>query len=97
MDREAEASGTGEWQRTFFDIQKLTLRKCLEPAEQCDARAIRAHSIQNATILERLVDSGHVVMFDIIYGTGRRPSVDFKLVGRNKVRHSQDYVLSTTR
>ena len=82
MDAEAKASRA--WQQTFFDIQKMEVRRCLEPAEQCEARAIRAHSIQNATILKRLADSGHVITFDIAYGKGQPLSVDFKRVGRNK-------------
>lgn len=60
-----------------------TFGRCFWPSSTCTNRAIRAHSIQNAHVLDLLCENNHVIMpyAEIDIHTG--PSVRFKRIGRN--------------
>ena len=67
----------------FFETSRFKLERCLEPTMQCSKKAIRAHSIQNARVIDRIAKDGHVIAVGLkISGWG--PEVVFKTVGRNK-------------
>jgi len=57
---------------------------CLWPLEDCSKKAIRAHSIQNNVVLERLCENGHVVMPKLSISLEKPPKVEFQFIGRNK-------------
>lgn len=60
-------------------------RCCLWPSgPQCTSRAIKAHSIQNAQVLDLLCEDDHVIMFHPEMDIDTGPSVIFMLIGRNK-------------
>jgi len=61
---------------------KSTYDVCLFPGEQCSAKAIRAHSIQNGRILEQLSLHGHVVVPRLQIREGGAPEVAFEKIGR---------------
>lgn len=65
-----------------FEQVRTKFTKCLEPTMSCPLDAIKAHSIQNAKILDLLQHSGHVVVPRQAM-TPHGPSVELKLVGRN--------------
>lgn len=69
--------------KIYFDLQKLSFRRCLEPSGQCGGAPIRAHSIQNARILEMLSSNGHVIMPQLTH-TGGVPDITFARIGRNQ-------------
>ena len=82
MDREKK-------NREYFGkiIQQIKTKdnRCLWPLEPCSETSIRAHSIQNARVLDLLCDATHHVMMlqgrlDINIG----PIIEFKPIGRNK-------------
>lgn len=58
--------------------------KCLEPHWQCKAEPIYAHSIQNARIIDRIAEDGHVTTMSVTYRPNSPPFPDFGRVGRNK-------------
>ena len=58
--------------------------RCLEPRWACEEPPIRAHSIQNARILERVAEDGHVVAIVTAYHPTVPPRPSFRSVGRNK-------------
>ena len=60
--RSAFVTPTPDQLRLFFATQGTTFEKCLEPAMACKQKAIRAHSIQNAKVLDLIAVDGHVVM-----------------------------------
>lgn len=66
--------------------RKSSLDLCLFPGQVCARRAIRAHSVQNSTVLEMLSRDGHVVMLmSKLSITQDEPvSYSFELVGRNR-------------
>lgn len=67
----------------FFDTQKTRYEKCLEPEMQCQDRPIRAHSIQNAQVLDLLASDGHLIMPRQSFSKDG-PKIEFSRVGRNK-------------
>jgi hypothetical protein len=67
-----------------FELLKLSAQRCLEPSETCWQPVIRAHSIQNASILERLCRRGHVITPKLRAGKAGNPGVAFELIGRRK-------------
>jgi hypothetical protein len=69
-----------ELKRRVFELHKLSVQRCLEPSEECDLPAIRAHSIQNAITLDQLCSDGHVIMPRLKANAG----VAFESVGRNQ-------------
>jgi len=74
----------GETAKAFFDLQKLKYERCLEPAMTCDEKPIRAHSIQNSHVLDRLQANGHVIMPRVKLWRDKAPTVEFEKVGRNE-------------
>jgi len=69
-----------ELKRRAFELHKLSVQRCLEPSEECGIPAIRAHSIQNAIILDQLCNDGHVIMPRL----KANARVAFESVGRNQ-------------
>lgn len=67
----------------FFDHQKQKVDKCLHPSMNCPKPAIRAHSIQNARVLDILHENGHVIMPQLKFSKETGPGVEFALIGRN--------------
>ena len=67
-----------------FELQKLSLRRCLEPSEACSKPPIRAHSIQNATVLNKLCCDGHVIMPRLKAQSTGQTGVSFELIGRRQ-------------
>jgi len=67
----------------FFSQAKTSFNRCLAPGMECTNRAIKAHSIQNATVLDLLARDGHVKM---IVRDAKKESltIDFGDVGRNE-------------
>jgi hypothetical protein len=57
---------------------------CLWPAGDCSGKAIRAHSIQNRVVLDRICCDDHVVMPKLQVSLKKPPHVEFKLVGRRR-------------
>ena len=66
----------------FVNAQKRGFDKCLPPSMDCDEKPIRAHSIQNARVLDLVQTDGHVVMPRYKLADGQ-PVVQFAKVGRN--------------
>lgn len=69
---------------TFFDLQKKGYSRCLHDSFQCENEAIRAHSIQNAKVLDLLQKDNHVRVPQAKIAAGAEPVFEFGLVGRNK-------------
>lgn len=74
--------GENERLHEFYKSLNWKLSKCLEPSLQCEGKAIRAHSIQNARSLDLLVEDGHVIAVRPDF-RDRQPNVIFDRVGRN--------------
>jgi hypothetical protein len=68
--------------RALFQIRKRTFERCLAvPA--CEKPAIRAHSIQNARVLDLLAVENHVYAPEVTMDSERGPQVSIARVGRN--------------
>jgi hypothetical protein len=67
----------------FVKAQKEHYAKCLPPSMDCDEEPIRAHSIQNARVLDLIQTDGHVLMpqYKLVKG---EPVMKFEKVGRNE-------------
>lgn len=65
--------------------------KCLEPRWQCKHAPIKAHSIQNARIIDQIAENGHVVTMKVTYHPTSPPFPDFGRVGRNKATTFQGF------
>ena len=68
---------------SFFKTAKAEFNRCLEPSMSCKNKAIRAHSVQNSSILENLCENGHVITFKGRIDKDEGPKLDLGLVGRN--------------
>lgn len=68
--------------QSFVKAQKEGFAKCLPPSMDCDEKPIRAHSIQNARVLDLIQTDGHVRMpqYKLVKG---EPVMEFAKVGRN--------------
>lgn len=66
----------------FMQGFKAPFLHCYAPGDGCKNEPIRAHSVQNASILEVLQENGHVYAprMQLAY---REPRLEFGLVGRN--------------
>jgi hypothetical protein len=62
-------------------VSRLDL--CLWPEENCNEKAIRAHSVQNSMVLDALCCDGHVVMPTLDVTFSKCPAYVFRKVGRN--------------
>lgn len=70
--------------KQYFDLQGLKPAKCLYPFFECNAPPIKAHSIQNASVLSLLEKDNHVIQLKSRFDKSGCPSLDFRLVGRNE-------------
>jgi hypothetical protein len=68
----------------FFKVHGISTKRCHEPMEKCDQKAIRAHSIPSSTVLDRLAREGHVVMPKLKLKTPPPSEIQFKRIGANK-------------
>ncbi len=68
----------------YFKMVKQRYSKCLEPRMSCANEAIRAHSIQNAKVLDLLVERDHVIGFALKRSKDAPPRSEFRLLGRNE-------------
>jgi hypothetical protein len=68
----------------FFKVHGISTDSCHEPAEKCEQKAIRAHSIPSGTVLDRLAHEGYVVMPQLKLKMPAPAEIEFKRVGRNK-------------
>lgn len=68
----------------FFSSVGSQMNKCLERSMQCTNKAIRAHSIQNARVLDLLCEKGHVIQFKLKVNGDSPPIPEYKNVGRNQ-------------
>jgi hypothetical protein len=73
-----------ELKNFIFTQTKKGYEKCFWPKSDCNQDSIRAHSIQNGQILERLASNNHVIMFTAKQNLDTGPFIEFKLVGRNQ-------------
>src|SRR4051812_46661660 len=74
---------SGEDLQRFFTTYNSRFGKCLEPSMACTSEAIRAHSIQNARVIDLLETNGHVIAFRPHFSADG-PTIDFESVGRNR-------------
>jgi hypothetical protein len=74
---------SGSDRRRFFELHNWRFGRCLEPTLTCGAKAIRAHSIQNARVFDLLSVKGHVTMFKLNVATDG-PEVVLRRVGRHE-------------
>jgi hypothetical protein len=58
--------------------------RCFWPESRCKTKAIRAHSIQNAGVLDLICSNNHVIMPQMQVTIDTGPYVKFKEVGRNE-------------
>lgn len=67
----------------LFDLRKRGYSRCLHYSMDCEKDAIRAHSIQNANVLDHLQRNNHVILpkHKIVDG---KPTAEFGLIGRNQ-------------
>lgn len=73
--------------RTFgasLATMKLPFRRCYYPEDACNCEAIRAHSVQNARMLELLQEEGHVITPKLDVSLHGGPRTSFERVGRNQ-------------
>lgn len=66
----------------FFKLSKAKYERCLDPSMSCTKKAIRAHSVQNATALSHIAENNHVYEMKLKI-KNERPVIEMKLVGRN--------------
>jgi hypothetical protein len=69
---------------SLLRMDKAGFSRCLEPSLRCSDRAIRAHSVQNARSLDRLVRNGHVVTFRRSVTLDDGPKIELASIGRNQ-------------
>lgn len=67
----------------FFEIMKVDFHKCLWPTLQCENKAIKAHSVQNASSLDLIAEKNHVSALGMRIDDGE-PNCYFAKIGRNK-------------
>ena len=58
--------------------------RCLYPPMTCKEAPIRAHTIQNSKVLDKIVDKGHVVGLVRRINKETGPILEFKNIGRNE-------------
>lgn len=77
MVTEAEAK------KQYFSAMASQFNRCLEPSMSCGNKAIKAHSVQNANVLDLLNENGHLIAFKIWTGDAG-PEAKMKKIGRNE-------------
>ncbi len=73
-----------EMMEYFFQANKWQLNRCLAPGMTCEGTAIRAHSIQNARVLDLLCKDDHVVGPTRRIDKDKGPQIYFDKIGRSK-------------
>ncbi|MER8809559.1 hypothetical protein [Mesorhizobium australicum] len=73
----------GEAKAKFFESMRFRFNKCLFPTINCPNDAIRAHSVQKATSLSLIEETGHVCEIKMKID-GDQPVCKFARVGRNE-------------
>lgn len=73
-----------ELKATFFSSINSQMNKCLEKSMTCKQKAIRAHSVQNARVLDLLCDAGHVIQIKLDTKDDAPPTPAFKPIGRKQ-------------
>jgi hypothetical protein len=68
----------------FFKASKWKFRRCLVPEMTCENEAIRAHSVQNARVLDLLCRDGHVTGLVKRIDKEKGPQLSFDEIGRNQ-------------
>ncbi len=69
-----------------YKIQHANYLACIAPEGfgTCNKDIIKAHSIQNRQILEKIQDNDHVVMLLASISGPKRVNIEFRKIGRNK-------------
>ena len=62
---------------------KHKIGRCWAPGMECENAPIRAHSVQNSSILDSIQSNGHVVGIETFLQSGELHS-GFREIGRNK-------------
>lgn len=73
-----------EFTKALFDLRAVQFGRCFAPPLLCPNPPIRAHSIQNARILELLARDGHVIVPTLRLQLPQPPIIGLAPVGRNK-------------
>jgi hypothetical protein len=69
--------------RMLFSSLGANVNRCLEPSESCTNRAIRAHSVQNAIVMDLLHRAGHVKILAHDHKNTESYALMWRDVGRN--------------
>lgn len=72
----------GDRRAEFFRRINWHYSRCLDPTLTCAEKPIRAHSIQNARVIDLLEKDGHVIAPKLELD-GNQPRIRFQRVGRN--------------
>ena len=72
----------GHLLQAFFEARNVTFEKCLIAG--CQEPAIRAHSVQNARVLDLLAVDNHVYAPEVEVDPVHGPYVSIERIGRNK-------------
>lgn len=67
----------------LFSSLGVHVNRCLEPSETCKAPAIRAHSVQNAAVMDLLQRAGHVKVLTHDHRNADSFALIWRDVGRN--------------
>src|SRR5207244_4415278 len=67
----------------FFKLMNWQYGKCLAVPPHCSRPPIRAHSVQNAQVLDLLASDGHVTGITRRINSEGGPVIEFGDVGRN--------------
>jgi len=68
----------------FFKTHNSRFNKCLEPQMKCEQNAIRAHSIQNARVIDLIATKSHVIALAVKFSDAG-PQIEFESIRRNEV------------
>lgn len=69
---------------SIFEQLKTGFDRCFWPGGKCRNKAIRAHSIQNAGVLDLLCKNGHLFVPNVGLEIDSGPFFKFEEIGRNK-------------
>ena len=67
----------------LFSSLSVGVNRCLEPSETCTNPAIRAHSVQNAAVMDLLHRAGHVKVLTHDFHKANSFALNWRDVGRN--------------
>lgn len=84
MSNPSETSKHNEFVKAMFDMRATEFGRCFAPPFPCPNPPIRAHSIQNARVLDLLAHDGHLIAPAMRLQMSRPLDIDFKLIGRHK-------------